>query len=64
MIPLDAKLSRCYGYGCNLKWQCDRYLTIAQDKKGGLYAYSSKLNKNPPNDKVADCYHYINDLEP
>jgi hypothetical protein len=63
VIPLDAKLSRCYGYGCNLKRQCDRFLTIEKDKTGGLYAYANKLCNTTPRDGITDCDFYINDME-
>jgi len=42
-IPqLKNDLTRCYGYECNLKRQCQRYLTIAIDNPG-LYSYMGAM---------------------
>jgi hypothetical protein len=57
---LKNDISRCYGYKCNLKKQCKRYLTMDIDKPD-LYAYSQTL-RNPKKSELTDCDSYMEDI--
>jgi hypothetical protein len=59
---LDKKRVRCYGYQCNLKFQCQRFLTIEIDKKG-LYAYQDSFAKPKVADGITVCSEYLEDVK-
>ena len=59
-MQLEKNITRCYGYECNLKRQCQRYLTMAIDKPG-LYSYMGSMCSVSmfSNDKTTKCDKYI-----
>jgi hypothetical protein len=58
MPQLKSDMCRCYGYECNLKRQCKRFLTMSVDKPG-LYAYVEHMCSKSINDETTKCEYYI-----
>jgi hypothetical protein len=60
-IPLDKEEVRCFGYLCNLKRQCCRYLTMEKDPIG-LLAYTESLYKSS-SDGITVCSEYLEEVD-